>query len=137
MPVAERQQMAGSDLAGAVVVQADVVHRQVGVLGGAIEADDRQAALYQRHQMLLRLQRRAEDDALHALRHERLRVFLFALGAALRVAQQDAVAALDGRFLDPACQRTEEGVGDRGHQQADHRQCGRSSAGAPTGWAGS
>ena len=91
------------------------------MLRRAVETDRRQAAFDQRHQVLLRLQRRAEDDALHALRHEGLRILLLAVGAALRIAQQHAVATRDGRILDPARQRAEERVGDRRHEQPDHR----------------
>ena len=110
-------------IAGPAIVHADAVHGRLVAFtrGDQVEGDDGEAALDQLAEMIEVEGRGAGDHAADAEIEEILGVLPLARRIAQAVAENHLEAAGLRRDFDGARHGAMKRIGDRGHEQADHR----------------
>ena len=121
-PMAEVDQVAGGEVAGLAVVDADAVDGEVDAVQRRrqIERDQRQATIHEIGEVIEGEGRGAHDHAADAEIEKFRSVAALALGVAQAVAEDDLEAAFLGGNLDGAGHGAMRGIGDRGHEKAEH-----------------
>ena len=116
-------QVAGGEIAGIAIVDADAVDGEVDAVQRRrqVEGDERQAAIHEIGEVIEGERGRADDHAADAEIEKFRSVAALALGVAQAVAEDDLEAALLGGNLDGAGHGAMRGIGDRGHEKAEHR----------------